>query len=293
MFFILLLGLSSLLVAGAAAYFSVLGIATLFVGSYYQVMAMAGSLEFGKLVAASYLHRYWNQTSWWLKVYLCSAVAALMIVTSIGIFGYLSAAYQVNSSKFGQIDSKISLIEGQKTILGQELEQNNKRIEMLNEVRKTQEERVERAGNYKAPREQAYAAIEKANVELKSINERNQQLQEEQFKKDSEIIQLKSEISQAKDIGTFKFFADFINKPLDTVVIWFILMLMFVFDPLAVSLVLAFNTAVVNRFGATKNPNTSFRTKDPLTQQISSTEELPRTDSHSVMATGYVIPKKP
>lgn len=293
MFFILLLGLSALFVAGAAAYFSVLGIATLFIGSYYQVMVMAASLEFGKLLAASYLHRYWSQTSWWLKTYLCSAVIALMVVTSIGIFGYLSAAYQVNSSKFGQIDSKISLVESQKAILAQEVEQNNKRVEMLNEIRKTQEERVQQAGNYKAPREQAYAAIEKANNELQTLNGRNQELQEEQFKKDNEIIELKREISQAKDIGTFKFFADFINRPLDNVVIWFIIVLMFVFDPLAVSLVLAFNTAVVNRFGVPKKnttgSSTSSREKKETNTQTTSSEQTVAT---GIVATGYAIPKK-
>ena len=247
MFFVLLLGISSLLVAGAAAYFSVLGIATLFAGSYYQVMVMAGSLEFGKLIAASFLHRYWKQTSWWLKAYMSIAVITLMAVTSIGIFGYLSAAYQVNSAKFEQIDSNIKLIEGQKQLLIQEIESNNERVKILNEIRKTQEQRVQDAGNYKLPREQAYAAIEKANTELQTLTVRNQELQEEQFKKDSEISELKQETAKAKDIGTFKFVADYINKPVDTIVIWFVFCLMFVFDPLAVSLVIAFNTAILNR----------------------------------------------
>ena len=92
MFFIFLLGLAALLVAGSAAYFSVLGIATLFSGSFYQVVVMAGALEFGKLVATSYLYRYWNKTTWFLKVYLLVAVFVLMGITSLGIFGYLSAA---------------------------------------------------------------------------------------------------------------------------------------------------------------------------------------------------------
>jgi hypothetical protein len=142
MFFILLLGFSALLVAGSAAYFSVLGIATLFSGSYYQVIVMAGALEFGKLVATSYLYRYWSKTVWWLKTYLIIAVLMLMGITSLGIFGYLSAAYQINSSKFTQIDSQISLIDTQKLTLDKEIEQNLKRIEMLNGIRADQEKRV-------------------------------------------------------------------------------------------------------------------------------------------------------
>ena len=114
MFFRLLLFLSSMLVAGSAAYFSVLGIATLFSGSYYQVMAMAGALEFGKVIGTSFLYRYWTKTTWWLRTYLITAILILMAITSLGIFGYLSAAYQVNSSKFAGIDSQITLIEQQK-----------------------------------------------------------------------------------------------------------------------------------------------------------------------------------
>lgn len=295
MFFILLLGLSALLVAGAAAYFSVLGIATLFAGSYYQVMVMAGALEFGKLIAASFLHRYWKQTVWWLKTYLCIAVLALMVITSIGIFGYLSAAYQVNSSKFGQITSKIELLESQKQILTNELEQNTKRIEILNEIRKTQEQRVQEAGNYKTPREQAYAAIEKANTELQTINSRNQELQEKQFEKDNEISELKQETAKAKDIGTFKFFAEYVNKSLDTVVIWFIISLMLVFDPLAVSLVIAFNTATLNRRKNTKN---DIPSKNAL-QENSKKETNDMASSASTYntvtrgnAVGYELPKQ-
>jgi hypothetical protein len=243
MFFILLLGLSALAVAGAAGYFSVLGIATLFSGSYYQVLIMAGTLEFGKLVATSYLYRYWTKTVWWLKIYLITAVLILMGITSLGIFGYLSAAYQVNSSKFSQIDQQIEMVNSQKELLTNEVEQNTKRIEMLNEVRKAQEERVQQAGNYKLPREQAYAAIDKANQEIQKLTERNQSLQIDKFNKDAELIKFNQEIAQAKDIGTFKFVAQTINKPLDTVVIIFICVLICVFDPLAVSLVLAYNVA--------------------------------------------------
>jgi hypothetical protein len=241
--FTFILGLAAFLVAGSAAYFSVLGIATLFSGSFYQVVVMAGALEFGKLVATSYLYRYWRQTIWWLKAYLISAVLILMVITSIGIFGYLSAAYQVNSFKFSQVEAQIQVFETQKSAFDTELEQNNKRVEMLNQVRATQEQRVQEAGNYRLPREQAYAAIDKANQELQQIIERNKIIQEEKTKKDVEIIALKQQFNQVKDIGTFKFVADVINKPLDKVVILFICILICVFDPLAVSLVLAFNVA--------------------------------------------------
>jgi cell division protein FtsL len=241
MFFTFLLGLAALLVAGSAAYFSVLGIATLFSGSFYQVIVMAGALEFGKLVATSYLYRYWNKTTWFLKVYLLIAVLILMGVTSLGIFGYLSAAYQVNSSKFSQIDSQISLLTQQKEGFDKEIEQINSRVGTLNASRASQEQRLVNLSSRAS--QPIYKDIEKSGAEIQKLNERVTELQQSKAEKDNQIIELKMEISKAKDIGTFKFVADSINKPLDTVVTVFILILICVFDPLAVSLVLAFNVA--------------------------------------------------
>lgn len=241
MFFIFLLSLSAFLVAGSAAYFSVLGIATLFSGSYYEVMVMAGALEFGKLVATSYLYRYWAITNWLLKTYLVIAVLILMGITSMGIFGYLSAAYQVNSSNFNQINSQIALIEQSKESLDKEIEQIGSRIGTLNQSRTSQEQRL--AGLSTKAAQPIYKDIEKSGEEIQKLNERNVLLQQNKSEKDSEIISLKSEISKAKDIGTFKFVADALDRPLDTVVTAFICVLICVFDPLAVSLVLAFNVA--------------------------------------------------
>jgi len=241
--FTLLLGTTALLVAGCAAYFSVLGIATLFMGSYYQVMVMAGSLEIGKLVATSYLYRYWKKTTFILKCYLMVAVLTLMGITSLGVFGYLSAAYQVSASKSGHLEEQIAVVEQQKQTVLKEIEQNNQRINLLNEVRAAQEKRVQEAGNYKAPREQAYAAIDKANEEIKTLTARTQELNNGLIENDKKIGDIKLETLKNKDIGTFKFIAQILGVELDTAVKWFILIIVLVFDPLAVSLVLAFNVA--------------------------------------------------
>lgn len=251
MFFTFLLGLSALLVAGSAAYFSVLGIATLFSGSFYQVIVMAGALEFGKLVATSYLYRYWNKTVWILKVYLLASVLILMGITSLGIFGYLSAAYQVNSSKFAQLDSQIQLLQEQKESFNKEIEQISSRIDTLNKSRTSQEQRLPQLTSRAA--QPIYKDIEKSGEEIKKLNERTIELQQNKTKKDKEIIELKTEMLKAKDIGTFKFVSNAINKPLDTVVTWFICVLICVFDPLAVCLVLAFNVATTGGILKEKN----------------------------------------
>lgn len=241
--FTILLFLTALTVAGCAAYFSVLGIATLFSGHYLQVLIMAGSLELGKLIATSFLYRYWNKTVWFLRIYMICAVLILMAITSMGIYGYLSSGFQVNAGKLETIEKQVSLIEEQKSVIVKEIEQNNKRIEILNEARKSQEERVQAAGNYKAPREQAYAAIEKTNAELEKVNAKNDQLKEEQFKKDNEVLELQKQDHQIHDIGTFKFVAESLGLPLETIVKLFIIVIVCVFDPLAVSLILCYNIA--------------------------------------------------
>ena len=89
-----LIGISALLVAGSAAFFSVFGLSRLFSGAFFSVIIMAGSLEFAKLVAASFLYRYWNDINRILKAYLMIGVGTLVLITSAGIFGYLSNAYQ-------------------------------------------------------------------------------------------------------------------------------------------------------------------------------------------------------
>jgi hypothetical protein len=97
MVFILLLVFSTLAVAGSAAFFSVYGLAQIFSASFIPVVIMGGALEAGKLVAASYLYRYWKETSFILKTYLFIAIFTLMVITSLGIFGFLTAAYQTDS----------------------------------------------------------------------------------------------------------------------------------------------------------------------------------------------------
>lgn len=256
----LLLFISSLIVAACSAYFSVLGIATLFSGSYYEVMIMASSLEIGKLVATTYLHHYWLKTSFLLKTYLLVAVVTLMGITSLGIFGYLSAAYSINSAKFANIDSQIEMLTAQKTGIDTQCGAINERIATLNEARRSQEARLGKmSARNSAP---IYADIERTGAEVKSLNERVEQLNAGKGAKDAEIAALKSETAKAKDIGTFKFIAAAVNRPLDTVVMWFICIIICVFDPLAIALLLSYNTTRGSVHTKDKSVDVSHRVYD-------------------------------
>lgn len=239
--FTILLAFTALLVAGCAAYFSVLGIATLFSGHFWSVIVMAGSLELGKLVATSFLYRYWKKIVWFLKVYMISAVLVLMGITSMGIYGYLSSGYQVNASKTSLIDNKAGLIVQQKDNISKEIEQINSRINTLNEARKSQEARLPQMSRLSA--RPVYEDMARSAEEIKGLTARVQELQTLVFEKDNELITLNSEANLSHDIGTFKFVAESLGLPLDTVVKLFIITIVLVFDPLAVALVLAYNIA--------------------------------------------------
>ena len=124
-------GLSALLIAGSAAAFSVFGLSKLFAGAALSVIIMAGSLEFGKLVAASFLYRYWNNINRLLKIYMTIGVITLVLITSAGIFGYLSNAYQgatVNFEKQSTSllykEDRLEQLEEDKIYLKEELEES-------------------------------------------------------------------------------------------------------------------------------------------------------------------------
>ena len=255
-----LLFITSLLVAGCAAYFSVLGIATLFSGSYVSVLIMASALEIGKLVATTYLHHYWTHTSALLKGYLVTATLILMCITSLGIFGYLSSAYAVNSIQFSNIDSQVGSLQERKSGIDSEVSQINSRIETLNSARRSQEERLPKMSAANA--RPIYADIERTAAEMQAQRERIVQLQDNKRELDTRIQELKLQMSASKDIGTFKFIADQFNLPLDTIVMAFICIIIAVFDPLAIALLLSYNSTLSKTLMKDKSIDVSNRIYD-------------------------------
>jgi peptidoglycan hydrolase CwlO-like protein len=103
---------------------------------------MAGGLELGKLVAASFLHRYWKTCGILLKIYLTIAVVVLMAITSLGIFGFLTGAYQQSHVKVELTDTKQEALNSKKEFLNTEIKQLNERIQTLNSSRMAQEKRL-------------------------------------------------------------------------------------------------------------------------------------------------------
>lgn len=252
-----LLGFSALFIAMCAAFFSVYGISTLFAGAFLSTVIMSSSLEIGKLVGVTFLYRYWSKCKGWLKTYLVTASVVLMIVTSLGIFGYLSAAYQKSSIEFGVAQDRIKTTEAQKTYYQDKITTSKQRIEFLTKLRASQEDRLSNiltneaiARNplaLKQAQQQTTDLIASTDTDLKGENDKIQASVDEIQKINDQVNQLKLGTAEKKDVQIFKFVADAVGLPLDTIARWFILMIIFVFDPLAICLILAYNVAVYRK----------------------------------------------
>jgi len=261
--FPLLIALSALSLAGAAAFFSVTGLSKLFGGAKTEVIIMASALEFAKLVTASFLHRYWNDLKWQMKTYLTLGVITVMIITSLGIYGFLSNAYSVTSNKLQNVDSQVELVDKKKTIINSEitrLEENKKlksnRVQSLVDLRTKQEARVDSLYNRRqtaaAKRvetqiEQSTKEISMTTVEVDTLTAQIQRKYSEISSLDLEVIDLKNNDINS-EVGPLRYIAKLTGKDMDSVVNFFILLLIFVFDPLAVSLVIATNLSIEKEF---------------------------------------------
>jgi len=236
-----LVGLSALLIAGSAAFFSVFGLSKLFAGAQFAVIIMAGSLEFGKLVAASFLYRYWDKINLPHKTYMTIATVILILITSAGIFGFLSNAYQ--GATVGFEKESTALIYKQD------------RLDQLLDDKTFLKEELEAAVS-ELP-ENFRTAKRKLRAEY--------QPQINQINKD--ILSLKGEVGELKialietgvDVGPAIYLARIFDTDVDSVVKFFIFILIFVFDPMAVMFVISYNVTLQDRYKTSENTQSEKR----------------------------------
>ncbi len=224
-----LVGLSALLIAGSAAFFSVFGLSKLFAGAQLAVIIMAGSLEFGKLVAASFLYRYWDKINLPHKTYMTIATVILILITSAGIFGFLSNAYQ--GATVGFEKESTALIYKQDR-LDQLLDD---KVFLKEELDVAVSELPE---NYRTAKRKLR---EEYQPQISQINK--------------DILALKGEVGELKialvetgvDVGPAIYLARIFNTDVDSVVKFFIFILIFVFDPMAVMFVISYNVTLQDK----------------------------------------------
>jgi hypothetical protein len=236
-----LVGFSALIIAGCAAYFSVTGLGVLFSGAAVSVMVMAGALEFAKLVAATYLKQEWENIKGFNKWYLTSAVALLMLITSAGIFGYLSNAFQSQSLKLQQVDREILVYT---TKIDQNTIQLNQLNTQLGQLSSTQSTILDK-GKINS---RLLRSIDNKDKQVVTINKKIEILQTENTKNNEKINEIKlKNLDLEKEVGGFRFIAEAFGMELKNVVKFFIFLIVIVFDPLAVALIIAFNGLISDK----------------------------------------------
>jgi hypothetical protein len=236
-----LVGFSALIIAGCAAFFSVTGLGVLFSGAATAVMVMASALEVAKLVAATYLKQEWENIKGFNKWYLTSAVALLMLITSAGIFGYLSNAFQSQSLKLQQVDREV-------LVFSTKIEQNTAQITQLNtqlgQLSLTQSTILEKG----KVNNRLLRSIDSKDKQVLQINKKIGDLQDENAKNNEKINEIKtSNLDLEKEVGGFRFIAEAFGIELKNVVKFFIFLIVIVFDPLAVALIIAFNGLISDK----------------------------------------------
>ena len=256
--FPLLIALSALAVSGSAAFYSVFGLSKLFAGASTQVIIMAGSLEFAKLVVASLLYQYWDTINRALKIYLSLACFILILITSGGIYGFLSGAYQETATKSELLDKSLAILnqkqirfEEQKTDLTIEKTQLNKSISEL----RISLSNPTSVSYYDAEAEQVITTTSSSTrralqSELKStiedrdgVNIRLEAVLDSISLTDMALLDKEIDNEAERELGPLKYLAETTGKPMNEVVNWFLLLIIFVFDPLAIALVVAANFA--------------------------------------------------
>jgi hypothetical protein len=265
-----------MLIAIMAASFSVYGIGLLFSGAAIAAMIMASALELGKLVTTSWLFRNWGIANKLMKIYMLFAVIVLMGITSLGIFGYLTSAYQKSALENELRLTKITTFEKQRSDESINIDNFQTEIEKLYQLRKDQESRMTDTLNnplitrnpiqLQTIQGQINSQIDDINIQIKSTNDKVESSKNNISKLDEDIINLKIEGSEQKDIVTFKFVADEFNTDINDIAKWFIFIIIAVFDPLAVVLLIAANMSI-NNIKNDSNIKKKFSKSDTLDKQ--------------------------
>jgi len=257
-----IIAFSALLVSASAAFYSVSGLSKLFAGASFEVIIMAGSLEVAKLVTASLLYQYWDKINKILRTYLIIATIILVLVTSMGIYGFLSAAYQetyqklsINENRIEFLDQKREFYQQDVTRYDDELARISGNISTLSNARATsiQVRDTTSSTGVRNTISTAELRLAQSRIEVEEKNRNDVQARRE-IAADSlqkyqlEILDLENDTEITGELGPLQYLSGLTGTPMDKIINWLLLVIIFVFDPLAISLVVAANFAFAQAF---------------------------------------------
>ena len=283
-----LIGLSALSVSASAAFYSVSGLSKLFAGASLEVIIMAGSLEFAKLVTASLLYQYWDTINKTLRTYLAISTVVLVLITSMGIYGFLSAAYQ-------ETYSKLSLVENQKGFIQQKIDFYQNDVTRYNEEIKRISSNISTLSNAKASTIQVRDTSVSggfrqtiSTTELRmaqnriNIEEENRKLAQSKrtVASDSlqkfqlQVLKLDNNTEVAGELGPLQYLSSLTGYPMGKIINVLLLIIIFVFDPLAISLVVAANFAFDKAYPKKKYKENLYGEEVELDFEVKDAEEM-------------------
>ena len=273
---------SALSVSASAAFYSISGLSKLFAGAALAVIIMTTSLEIAKLVIASLLYQYRKTIPKLLKYYLTVAAVILVLITSMGIYGFLSAAYQETAAKAGSIDAQISLIETKRDNVKEQLAvYSDEKTSINTAVTELRSGLSNNKIQYKdretgqiinttssSTRRALERQLDQAILRQTEINTKVDGLNERLFEYETEIVEVTINNDIAGELGPLKYLSGLTGTPMDKIINYLLLTIIFVFDPLAIALVIAANYSFELLKGKTKE---KVKVEAPL---IPSLEEL-------------------
>lgn len=258
----IVIALSALAVSASAAFYSVFGLSKLFAGASTQVIIMASSLEFAKLVVASLLYQYWDSINKVLRIYLSISVGILMLITSGGIYGYLSGAYQETANKSNYLDRQVAIVD-------------QKRIRFIEQRSDYKQSIITWSNALSNPTTIQYVDKETGQL-VTTTSSRQRKLLESQLqeaksnlnavtdsitKLDIQILEQQIGNDVSHELGPLKYLSNLLDVEMDKIINWFLLLIIFVFDPLAISMVIAANFAF-NQTRSRTNAKKYFKKRD-------------------------------
>jgi F0F1-type ATP synthase membrane subunit b/b' len=238
--------LSAFLLSGIAAYYSVIGMAAIFPGSFIPVIVMGSALEFSKLVTASWLYRNWGKANKFLRAYLTIAVVILMLITSMGIFGFLSKAHMEHSADMGPVADKVSIYDDKIKTERENIEANRKQLKQMDDAvdqvmgRSEDEKGADKAVAIRRSQQKERSRL---LAEISTSQEKVRVFSDERAPIANELRKAESDVGPIKYIAAL-IYTDVGNDVLDKAVRLVIMLIILVFDPLAVLLLIAGNMSL-------------------------------------------------
>ena len=267
--FPIIIALSALSVSASAAFYSVFGLSKLFAGASTEVIIMAGALEVAKLVVASLLYQYWDSINKILRTYFVIATFVLMVITSGGIYGFLSGAYQETSTQSEFLDKQVAVIE-QKQVRFEE-QKGDLKIEKAALVKSISDLRIALSNpaqvqyidkesgilittSSSSARRALQTELKTSTAERDAADLRLNAITDSIAVLDGRILDAQINNESARELGPLKYMAELTGQPMSSIVNWFMILIIFVFDPLAIAMVIAANMAFANIKGIARDP---------------------------------------